>query len=90
VSMTSSRDRIRDIVLERTEVDDDVLDETSLFHEDYGLNSIVVVEIQAAIEMEYEVEIDKEQSLRMVNLAGVREVFGEVTGIAGRTGHVNA
>jgi acyl carrier protein len=83
---TGGPDRIRDIVLDRTELEDDVLDETSRFQEDYGLASITVVEIQAAIEMEYEVEISNEQSLRMVNLAGVRAVFAEVTKLTAPAG----
>lgn len=80
MSTTDGRDRLRDIVLERAELEDDVLDETSLFHEDYGLPSITVLEIQAVIELEYDVVISNEQSARMVNLASVREVFAEASG----------
>lgn len=90
MTTASGRDRIREIVLERAELEDDLLDETSLFHEEYGLASITLLEIQAAIELEYDVVISNEQAIRMVNLAGVREVFAEVSGIPERTGHLRA
>jgi acyl carrier protein len=79
VSTTAGRDPIRDIVLDRAELEADVLDETSLFLDDYGLTSMVIVEIQAAIEMEYDIVMTSEQSRRMVNLAAVREVFAEAS-----------
>jgi acyl carrier protein len=70
-------DRIREIVLELAEIEEVDLSETSLFKEDLGLASLTVIEIQAAIEREFNLVIDEQQSVLMVNLAAVREVFAE-------------
>ena len=70
-------DRIREIVLELAEIEEVDLSETSLFKEDLGLASLTVIEIQAAIEREFNLVIDEPQSVLMVNLAAVREVFAE-------------
>lgn len=78
---TTGRDRLREIVLERTELDDDELTETSLFVEEHGVTSMTILEIQADIEMEFDVDIDNDRARRMVNLAAVRAVFAEVRGL---------
>lgn len=78
---SAGRDRIREIVLERTELDEDELTETSLFQEDHGVTSMTILEIQADIEMEFDVDIDNDHARRLVNLAAVRAVFAEVRGM---------
>lgn len=78
---TTGSDRLREIVLERTELDDDELTETSLFVEEHGVTSMTLLEIQADIEMEFDVDIDNDRARRMVNLAAVRAVFAEVRGL---------
>lgn len=74
---TGEPDRIREIVLELLEPVDDQLDETTLFREELGVESIQVLEVQAAVEMEYELVLDEDQVRRMVNLAGIRAVVTE-------------
>nr|WP_157358117.1 acyl carrier protein [Amycolatopsis nigrescens] len=57
--------------------------ETSLFHDDHGLASITLIEIQAAVEAEYGVVVEDEMAARMVSLAAVREVLAEALSAAG-------
>ncbi|WP_116248382.1 acyl carrier protein [Nocardiopsis sp. FIRDI 009] len=82
------RDRIREIVLELSELEDDELDETSLFIDDYGLDSMVQVEIVAAVEREYTLVIDDAKARRMTSLSSVREVVAQARNeiLAGRRG----
>ncbi|MCP2256519.1 acyl carrier protein [Streptoalloteichus tenebrarius] len=82
MTTTGERDRIREIVLELAELEDGELTETDLFVEDLGLESLTLVEIQAAIEREFDVVFEEGQYRRMVSLAALREVFAEVRAAA--------
>ncbi|MFL6129656.1 MAG: acyl carrier protein [Mycobacteriales bacterium] len=73
------QDEIKEIVCEILEIDPDEVTGTSLFKEDHHADSLRAIEILAAIEKRYDVVIDQAELARMVNLAGVYEVFAEAT-----------
>lgn len=75
--MTTSVDRsvrIKEIVCDILELDEDEVSDTSLFNEDHGADSLRAIEILAALEKEFKIEIDQAELGRMVNLQGVGEV----------------
>lgn len=78
--MTTSVDRsvrIKEIVCDILELDEDEVSDTSLFNEDHGADSLRAIEILAALEKEFKIEIDQAELGRMVNLQGVGEVVAE-------------
>ncbi|MGC4809214.1 acyl carrier protein [Micromonospora sp. DT228] len=77
------RKRVIDIVSEILEIDPDELSETSLFKEDHDADSLRAIEILAALEREFKVEIDQAELARMVNLAGIYQVVDEAASAKG-------
>jgi acyl carrier protein len=69
--------RIKEIVCDILELDEDEVTDTSLFNEDHGADSLRAIEILAALEKEFKIEIDQAELGRMVNLKGVGEVVAE-------------
>jgi acyl carrier protein len=72
--------KIKEIVCEILELDEDEVSDTSLFKEDHDADSLRAIEILASLEKEFKVVIDQAELARMVNLAGVYEVVGEAAG----------
>ncbi|MGC4746950.1 acyl carrier protein [Micromonospora sp. DT201] len=72
--------KLKDLVCEILELDEDEVSETSLFAEDHGADSLRAIEILASLEKEFGVVIDQSELARMVNLKGVREVVAEAAG----------
>ncbi|HZM79776.1 MAG TPA: acyl carrier protein [Candidatus Limnocylindrales bacterium] len=75
-------DRIAAIVSEVLEINQADLTEHSLFKEDHGADSLRAIEILAALERNFGVEINQAELSRMVNLRGIHEVVAEA-GVAG-------
>ncbi|MGA5227107.1 phosphopantetheine-binding protein [Streptomyces koyangensis] len=73
-------DRVKKIVCDRLELDEDEVTLTSLFHEEHGSDSLQSIEILAALEADFDIEIDQSQLPRMVNVKGVYEVVAETIG----------
>lgn len=71
--------RIKEIVCDVLELDEDEVTETSLFREDHDADSLRAIEILASLEREFGIVIDQAELSRMVNLAGVYEVVGEAS-----------
>lgn len=71
--------KIKEIVCDILELDEDEVTRGGLFKEDYGADSLRAIEILASLEKEFHVEIDQEELARMVNLDGVVEVLDEVS-----------
>ncbi|MCA2215102.1 acyl carrier protein [Jidongwangia harbinensis] len=69
--------QIRDIVSEILEIEPAEMTETSLFKEDHEADSLLAIEILAALEREFRVTIDQAELPRMVNLKAVYEVVAE-------------
>ncbi|WP_422770171.1 acyl carrier protein [Plantactinospora sp. WMMC1484] len=71
------RGQVKEIVCEILEIDAGEVTETSLFKEDHGADSLLAIEILAALERSLHVTIDQAELSRMVNLAGVYAVIAE-------------
>lgn len=70
-------EKIKEIVCEILELEDDEVTPEGRFQEDYGADSLLAIEILASLEKEFGVVIDQSEMSRMVNLAGVTEVVAE-------------
>lgn len=79
----SRRQRITKLVSEILEIDENELTETSLFKEDHDADSLRAIEILAALEREFRIEIDQAELARMVNLRGIYDVVAELSVRAG-------
>ncbi|WP_329044948.1 phosphopantetheine-binding protein [Amycolatopsis sp. NBC_01488] len=78
---TSSRTaRIKEIVCDVLEIDEDEMTPTSLFIDDHGADSLLAIEILALLEKEFKVTIEQAELPRMVNLTAVHEVVAESAG----------
>ncbi|GAB3975529.1 acyl carrier protein [Plantactinospora veratri] len=75
------REQVKEIVCEILEIDADEVTETSLFKEDHGADSLLAIEILAALERNLHVTIDQAELSRMVNLQGVYAVVGEASNV---------
>lgn len=74
------RQRIKEIVVDILELDEDELTDTSLFIEDHDADSLRAIEILASLEREFKIVIDQTELVRMVNLDGVYEVVSKSEG----------
>ena len=76
---TEERTKIKEIVCEILELEEDEVTDTSLFREDHDADSLRAIEILASLEKEFKVVIDQSELARMVNLQGVYEVIADST-----------
>ncbi|MFD4947201.1 acyl carrier protein [Streptomyces sp. NPDC058239] len=67
--------RVREIICDILEVGEDELTLTGRLREDYGADSMNAVEIQSQIEVEFDIEIAREDLNRMVDLKTVLELL---------------
>ncbi|MBT2377973.1 polyketide-8 synthase acyl carrier protein [Streptomyces sp. CB00316] len=74
---TEHRTRIKEIVCDILELEEDEVTDSGLFKEEYGADSLRAIEILAGLEKEFKVTIDQAELERMVNLDGVYAVVGE-------------
>ncbi|MFB8237924.1 acyl carrier protein [Kitasatospora sp. NPDC089913] len=72
--------KIREIVCDILEIEEDEVTETSLFKEDHSADSLRSIEILANLEKQFSITIDQSELARMVNLKGVYEVVAEAAG----------
>lgn len=72
--------RIKELVCEIVELDEDEVTLDGLFKEDYGADSLRAIEILASLEREFGVVIDQAELARMVNLRAVYQVVAEAAG----------
>ncbi|MEU3345301.1 acyl carrier protein [Streptomyces sp. NPDC006700] len=79
-SAESTSEKIKEIVCDILELEEDEVTESSLFKEDHGADSLRAIEILAALEKRFHVVIDQAELGRMVNLKGVEEVVAEAAG----------
>jgi len=62
------------------EIGPDELDETSLFTDDLGVDSLGTIDLLANLETEFGIEIDQDELPRMVDLEAVYQVVAEFAG----------
>lgn len=72
--------RIKAVACRLLGVEEDQVDETTLFKDELDATSMKLIELLAALEIEYDVEIDESALDRMVNLKGVYDVLDEALG----------
>ncbi|MEV7439332.1 acyl carrier protein [Streptomyces griseoviridis] len=82
VSLTNGLDgarkqKIKEVICDILEIDEDEVTETSLFKEEHDADSLRAIEILAALERTQKVTIDQSELSRMVNLEGVYAVVTE-------------
>jgi acyl carrier protein len=75
-----AKEQVQEIVSEILEIDQEEMTDTSLFKEDHGADSLRAIEILAALERTFRVEIDQAELSRMVNLQGIYDVVAEAVG----------
>jgi acyl carrier protein len=68
------KERIAELVSEILEIDQKEMSDTTLFKEDHGADSLRAIEILAALEREFQIEIDQAELAKMVNLQGIYNV----------------
>jgi acyl carrier protein len=69
---------IREILLEHLEVDAEELTEHSQFKEDHEADSLRLMDVLAALEKKFGIDIDDARFARMVDLHSVCEVVSEL------------
>jgi acyl carrier protein len=72
--------KIKEIVCDILELEENEVTNDGQFQEDYGADSLRAIEILAALEKEFGVLIDQSELERMVNLDGVYAVVAESAG----------
>jgi len=72
--------RIREIVAEHLELDADELTDDSNFIDDHGADSLGLIDVLAALEKEFSIEIDQAAFARMLDIRSVYDVIAESTG----------
>ncbi|QWF85098.1 acyl carrier protein [Amycolatopsis sp. CA-230715] len=80
VETASKLARIKEIVCDILEIEEDEMTETSHFVEDHEADSLLAIEILAGMEKEFKVTIEQSELPRMVTLKGVYEVVAENAG----------
>ncbi|WEO94744.1 acyl carrier protein [Streptomyces sp. FXJ1.172] len=69
--------KVKEIVCEILELEEDEVTGTSLFREDHDADSLRAIEILASLEKEFKIVIEQSELARMVNLQGVYDVVAE-------------
>jgi acyl carrier protein len=77
ITIDQAQDDIKELVCDILEVDPDEVTETSLFKQDHDADSLRAIEIMAALERNYGIEIAQPDMARMVNMEGVLAVVSE-------------
>lgn len=72
--------RIREIVAEHLEIDPAELTDDSNFIDDHDADSLGLIDVLAALEKEFRIEIGQTQFARMLDVRSVYEVIAESTG----------
>ncbi|MBO8184002.1 acyl carrier protein [Streptomyces spirodelae] len=74
--------KIKEIVCDILELEEEEVTTEGLFNEEYGADSLRAIEILSSLEREFGVVIDQTELVRMTNLQGVYDVLAETAGWA--------
>ncbi|MFJ7148858.1 acyl carrier protein [Streptomyces sp. NPDC100445] len=72
--------RIREIIAENIDVDPERLSDTALFIDELGADSLKLIDVLSALEMEYSIVIDMNELPNMVNVAATYQVAATAAG----------
>ncbi|MET7640367.1 acyl carrier protein [Streptomyces sp. NPDC005438] len=67
--------KVRELLVEALDIEDEELTRTGLFVEDYEADSLSAIEVLASLERTFKVTIEQEELANMTNLEGVLEVL---------------
>ncbi|HXL93342.1 MAG TPA: acyl carrier protein [Streptosporangiaceae bacterium] len=67
--------RVNELACTHLELDPGEITDTALFIEDYGVDSLSIIDFTAAIEKEFSIAISREALPELVNLAAVYELL---------------
>jgi acyl carrier protein len=70
----SQKLKIKEIISEILEIEPEEMTETSLFKEDHEADSLLAIEILAALERTFKITISQDELPNMVNLEAVYDV----------------
>lgn len=73
-------EKIKEIVCDILELEEDEVTYESLFKEDHNADSLLAIEILATLEKEYSIKVPQEELNKMVNLNGVYQVVAHYAG----------
>ena len=74
------KDRIKQLACASFEVDLDQVTDRTHFVEDLGVDSLNAIDLLAALEAEYEIEIEPERIRDMVSVDAVYDIVAEAAG----------
>jgi acyl carrier protein len=80
VDVTTRTARIKEIVCDVLEIEEDEMTETSHFIDDHEADSLLAIEILAMLEKEFKVTIEQSELPNMVTLEAVYKVVSESAG----------
>ncbi|MFF9089432.1 acyl carrier protein [Streptomyces sp. NPDC014991] len=72
--------RIREIIAENIDVEPERLSDTALFIDELGADSLKLIDVLSALEMEYSIVIDMNELPNMVNVAATYQVAAAAAG----------
>ncbi|MET7704204.1 MULTISPECIES: acyl carrier protein [unclassified Streptomyces] len=72
--------RIKEIVAENIDMEVDELSDTALFIDELGADSLKLIDVLSALEMEYSIVIDMNELPKMVNVEATYQVTAEAAG----------
>ncbi|MEU3857979.1 acyl carrier protein [Streptomyces sp. NPDC028722] len=72
--------RIREIIAENIDVDPGRLSDTALFIDELGADSLKLIDVLSALEMEYSIVIDMNELPNMVNVEATYRVAAAAAG----------
>lgn len=67
--------KVREIIVESLEIEDEELSRTALFNEEYDADSLGAIEVLSQLEKAFGVTIEQDELANMVNFEGVLEVL---------------
>ncbi|MGW7077334.1 acyl carrier protein [Streptomyces sp. NPDC054871] len=72
--------RIKEIIAENIDVEVESLSDTALFIDELGADSLKLIDVLSALEMEYSIVIDMNELPKMVNVEATYQVAAEAAG----------
>ncbi len=79
--MEEIKDKIKQIVIDRLDVDEDQITPDASFVEDLGADSLDIVELIMGIEEEFDIEIPDEDAEKLTTVGGALEYIKSKLGV---------
>ncbi|MBC8181064.1 acyl carrier protein [candidate division KSB1 bacterium] len=76
--MSDTLERVKTVTADLLKIDVDIINEDSRFVEDLGAESIQSIELVAAFEEEFDIEMDEDAALAVKNVSDAVRFIGEV------------